>query len=170
MNFLWHEIFIPMVKIVDYYVMFILMIYSSHYLFQLSSACLVVLRARISARHSDPWWLMTSRTTFPISICVPAYNEEKTIVDNVNSLLSLNYPDYEVVITNDGSKDGTIQVMKDCFGMEKVDRAFDLPVACKPVRGVYASKRFPNLTLVDKENGGRSDALNCSLNFARNPS
>jgi hypothetical protein len=61
-------------------------------------------------RHGDDrlWWLLTSHVTVPISLIVPAHNEEESIVDTVHSVLSLHYPQFEVVVVNDGSTDGTL--------------------------------------------------------------
>jgi cellulose synthase/poly-beta-1,6-N-acetylglucosamine synthase-like glycosyltransferase len=105
----------------------------------------------------------------PIAVLAPAYNEEVTIVESVNSLLALQYPQFEVIVINDGSKDGTLARMIDYFGVEKVDRFHDLTVEHKPIRGIYASPRLPRLLVVDKENGGKSDALNAGINVARAP-
>ena len=72
-----------------------------------------------------------------ISIVAPAYNEEKTIIDNVHSLLSLDYPDYEVIIVNDGSKDSTLDLLINQFDLEKVPYAYIEKIKTKPFRGLY---------------------------------
>ena len=72
-----------------------------------------------------------------VSIVAPAYNEEKTIITNVESLLSLDYPDYEVIIVNDGSKDSTLQLLMDRFQLVKVPYAYVEKIKTKPFRGVY---------------------------------
>jgi cellulose synthase/poly-beta-1,6-N-acetylglucosamine synthase-like glycosyltransferase len=118
---------------------------------------------------APPWWVLTSRVTFPISIIVPAYNEEKTIVESLRSMLALEYPDFEIIVTNDGSTDQTLAVLTEAFELRRSDRMFPLAIPCRPIRGVYTSARYPSLTIVDKENGRRSDALNAALNLARNP-
>src|ERR1035437_9724490 len=48
-----------------------------------------------------------SPTTLSISVFVPAHDEELTIIDTVNSLLTLQYPQFEVIVINDGSGDTT---------------------------------------------------------------
>ncbi len=105
-----------------------------------------------------------------ISILAPAYNEEATIVDNIRSLLSLHYGNYEVIIINDGSKDATFQRIFDFYQLEKVDFAVNYQLKCKEVVGVYKSKSpsFAKLTVVDKLNGGKSDALNAGINVSAN--
>lgn len=105
----------------------------------------------------------------PIAILAPAFNEEVTIVESVNSLLALHYPDVEVIVINDGSSDDTLQQVISQFGLEPVDRYFDRTVAHAPIRGLYASPRIPALLVIDKENGGKSDALNAGINVARSP-
>lgn len=90
-----------------------------------------------------------------VSILAPAYNEEATIIENIRSLLSLHYGNYEVIIINDGSKDNTFQRMFDYYQLEKVDFAVNYQIQCNEIRGVYKSKlpSFSKLTVVDKVNG-----------------
>ena len=108
-----------------------------------------------------------------ISIVAPAYNEEKTIITNVYSLLSLEYPDYEVVIVNDGSKDKTLELLIKEFDLVKVPYAYIEKIKTKPFRAVYKTQSdnpsFKRLTIVDKENGGtKADASNAGVNVVSN--
>lgn len=105
----------------------------------------------------------------PIALLAPAFNEEVTIVESVKSLLALHYPDFEVIVINDGSKDGTLARVIDHFGLERVERFHDERTVHQPIRGLYATERLPRLLVVDKENGGKSDALNAGINVARAP-
>ena len=104
-----------------------------------------------------------------ISIVAPAYNESKTIVDNIKSMLALFYHDYEVIIVNDGSTDDTLQKVIAEFDLELVNFALEYKLKTKEVRGVYKSKNkaFSNLIVVDKANGGKSDALNAGINVSQ---
>lgn len=103
-----------------------------------------------------------------VSILAPAHNEEATIIENIRSLLSLHYGNYEVIIINDGSKDNTFQRIFDHYQLEKVDYAVDYQIKCNEILGVYKSKlpSFSKLTVVDKINGGKSDALNAGVNIS----
>lgn len=103
----------------------------------------------------------------PISLLVPAYNEEATIRTSIRSLLQLQYPDFEVVVINDGSKDDTLAVMQKEFELVPHPEPLRLIVGHKPVRGVYRSLRYGSLRVIDKENGGKADALNAGINAAR---
>jgi cellulose synthase/poly-beta-1,6-N-acetylglucosamine synthase-like glycosyltransferase len=105
----------------------------------------------------------------PISILVPAYNEEATIAASVRSLLQLNYPDFEVIVINDGSKDKTLQTLLQEFAMVPFPEAYRKSVRVKPVRGIYRSTVYPNLRLIDKDNGGKADSLNAGINASRCP-
>ena len=105
----------------------------------------------------------------PVTILVPAYNEERTIVTTVKSLLRLRYPNFEILIVNDGSSDKTLQAVIEAFQLMEFPEAYRSRLKSKPVRQVYASQAFPNVRLLDKENGGKSDALNAGINAARYP-
>ena len=103
----------------------------------------------------------------PISLLVPAYNEAAGIVASVRSMLQIDYPRYEIVVINDGSKDGTLQELIRHFGLQVFPEAIDQPLPCAEIRAIYRSRRYPNLRVVDKANGGKSDALNAGINCAR---
>jgi cellulose synthase/poly-beta-1,6-N-acetylglucosamine synthase-like glycosyltransferase len=105
----------------------------------------------------------------PLSILVPAYNEELTIVDSVISFLTLQYPHHEVVLVNDGSGDGTLAKLLSAFDLYEIPPAFMVSIPTKQVRAYYRSRSYSKLLVIDKENGGKSDALNAALNAARFP-
>ncbi len=112
-----------------------------------------------------------SALTPPVSVLVPAYNERAGIVEAVHAMTSLRYPEYEVVVIDDGSTDGTLQALQEEFDLGVVPRVVPTDV---PVRGqvesVHVSRRGArNLIVVRKQNGGKSDALNTGINIARNP-
>ncbi|MGO4500969.1 glycosyltransferase [Paenibacillus sp. 2RAB27] len=116
--------------------------------------------------------ILNSSFSPPLSILVPAYNEELNIVDSVRSLLGINYETYEIIVVNDGSKDATKQNMINEFDMFEVQhqvRWSGLNKETKLVRGIYQSRIHPNLKLADKENGGKADALNTGINLAHYP-
>lgn len=102
-----------------------------------------------------------------ISLLVPGYNEEATICTSVRSMLQLQYPDFELVVINDGSRDRTLEVLVEAFDLVRYPQPLRRAVDHKPVRGVYRSRRHPNLRVIDKENGGKADALNAGINAAR---
>ncbi len=113
--------------------------------------------------------ILTAPSAPAVSIVAPAYNESKTIVENVRSLLNIHYVNFEVIIVNDGSKDDTLQLMIDAYELEPVPYAFDETLHHKPIRAVYKSRvpSLSKLTVVDKVNGGKADALNAGINVSR---
>lgn len=139
------------------------------YFSQLVLAFPQFISARSRASRLREWWLLTSEATPPITLLVPAYNEEATIVESLRSLFTLHYPDYEIVVVNDGSKDGTLQRLIEAFELERVPRVVPNRIAYQNVRGVYACHAISNLLVVDKENGGKSDALNAAMDLATHP-
>jgi cellulose synthase/poly-beta-1,6-N-acetylglucosamine synthase-like glycosyltransferase len=110
-----------------------------------------------------------SPLTPPISILLPAYNEEAGIVESVRSLLALRYPEHEVIAVNDGSTDGTMERLRAAFDLAPVRKALRAEIPTAAVRSVYVSRRHPELWVVDKENGGKADSMNCGVNAARYP-
>jgi len=111
--------------------------------------------------------LVLSPLSPKISIIAPAYNESKTIIDNIRTLLSLYYNNFEVVIVNDGSTDNTFDLMKDAYDLIRVNYYFDYRIPCERIRGVYRSKNpsYNRLTIIDKNNGGKADSLNAGINI-----
>ena len=101
-----------------------------------------------------------------ISIIAPAYNEELSIVESVNSLLNRDYPEFEVIVVNDGSKDQTVNKLIEHFQLERKNANYSEAIKTKSVRAVYKNRYLPSLTVIDKENGGKADALNVGINFS----
>jgi cellulose synthase/poly-beta-1,6-N-acetylglucosamine synthase-like glycosyltransferase len=139
------------------------------YLLQMLKALPEFLRARNRASRLREWWLLTSEATPPITLLVPAYNEEATIVESLRSTLTLRYPEYEIIVVNDGSKDQTLARLIDAFALQPVHRALPGRTGYQPVRGIYACAALPNLLVVDKQNGGKADALNAAIDLASHP-
>ena len=111
-----------------------------------------------------------STLDLPISVIVPAYNEAATIITSTRAMLQLEYPDYEVLVVNDGSQDETLQKLIDEFHLRPFPEAYRQRVPCKKVRGIYGSPRYPSLRVIDKENGGsKADAMNAGINACRYP-
>ena len=125
------------------------------------------LSTRPPVPRSATLWRRYSEQAPAISVLAPAFNEELSIVESTRSLMALQYPDFEVIVINDGSKDATLQTLIDEFGLARVERFVDTAVSHAPVRGFYASPAYPRLLVIDKENGGKSDALNAGINCCR---
>lgn len=118
---------------------------------------------------SDYDQIRQSDLTLPVSLLVPAYNEAATIVESVRSLLKLNYGQYEIIIINDGSKDDTLQKLIQAFDLRRWDTPVRRTLRSRPIRAVYRSMQHANVVVLDKERGGKSDALNAGLNASRYP-
>lgn len=151
----------------NYYLAFYFLSINAVYLF------LLILSIKGSEERETLWMLKKRTLLFEhdllpsISIIAPAYNEEKSIIESVTSLLNLKYPKYEVIVVNDGSKDETVSVLIDHFNLERKHPFFQLKLKTKSLRGVYVNKHIPNLIVVDKHNGGKADALNMGINAAK---
>ncbi|AUD66135.1 hypothetical protein BK011_03545 [Tenericutes bacterium MZ-XQ] len=141
------------------------MVYIILFLFALSGS-----KRQTDLAKTKPFTVLFTDQLLPgISIIAPAYNEELSIIDSVTSLLNLKYPDYEVIVVNDGSKDQTLVKLIDHFELERKHPSFLKSINTKDIRGVYQAKDIPNLVVVDKQNGGKADALNVGINVSKKP-
>ncbi|MFN3932797.1 MAG: glycosyltransferase [Brevundimonas sp.] len=138
------------------------------YLVQLGLAAAALIE-RPPAPEPGLLWRRYADASPPIALLAPAFNEALTISQSVRSLLSLHYPNFEVIVVNDGSTDETLQVLIDVFELRPLHRHYDLAIDHKPIRGVYGAAHQPRLIVVDKENGGKADALNAGINVSRAP-
>lgn len=140
------------------------------YLIFLALKSAVVLRRGYHLnRFGRVWEMLSSESTPPVSIVIPAYNEASGIVDSVRSMSIVGYPRFEIVICNDGSTDDTLETLIEAFDLERVQIPYRPDIRTAPVRAIYRGHGPVTITVVDKENGGRADALNAGINAARFP-
>jgi len=111
-------------------------------------------------------FLFTKNLLPSISIIAPAFNEAASIIESTNSLLNQRYPDFELIVVNDGSKDATLRTLIDYYKLEKRDIQVKPRLKTRALRGIYMNRSIPNLIVVDKMNGGKADSLNMGLNVA----
>lgn len=117
-------------------------------------------------------YIMASPYTPGISVIAPAFNEGVTIVSNIRSLLTLNYPTFEVIIINDGSTDNTLEIMISEFDLVETPYLYIEKIKTKPYKRVFKSTNpaYSILTVVDKENGkSKADASNAGINASSFP-
>ncbi len=114
--------------------------------------------------------IQSSPFTPPISLLVPARNEEMCIVDNVMSLLRLDYPQLEVIVVNDASSDRTMEKLREHFQLHHAPILYIADVQTAPVVAIYRSLAHPGLLVLDKESAGcKADAINVGINAASSP-
>jgi cellulose synthase/poly-beta-1,6-N-acetylglucosamine synthase-like glycosyltransferase len=165
-NIAYYSLFIYSIFMVPYF----LMVNIFYFLMVVVSFGAIIQYLR-KHRFCDYKVIVQSEFTPPVSVLAPAFNESATCIESVNSLLRLNYATMEIIFINDGSKDDTLDVVIREFGLVKTQRLYIPTISTKPVRGIYIStrKEYKNLIVVDKENGGKADALNVGINVSRYP-
>jgi cellulose synthase/poly-beta-1,6-N-acetylglucosamine synthase-like glycosyltransferase len=132
-------------------------------------------RRRVAGHFIEDLDLIDERDlTKPLTMIVPAYNEEVTIVDSVTGLINCDYPRFEIIVVNDGSSDSTLDRLKRAFRLRRTDAPYRAAIATAPVRARYqATTDLPpqvmQLIVIDKENGGKADALNAGINASTTP-
>ena len=150
---------------VGFYYLAVNFVYSS----LLVIALVVVVRQMRRAKYSAARDFSVSPETPPITVVIAAYNEQDSVCRTIESALAMDYPQYEIIVVNDGSDDATLGTLLDAYGLRKIDVVYRERLKTRAVRGVYHSPDIPNLVVVDKEWGGKSDSLNCGINLSRSP-
>ena len=144
-------------------------------LLNLLATVLTVLAARADARDRrradlvDIPTIARSQLTTALSVIVPVRDQQSEIVRTVRALLDADYPTLEVIVVDDGSTDGTLAALRVAFSLVQVERVPRSRLATARLRRAYASRVDPRLLVLDKDPGGRADALNAGLRFARYP-
>jgi len=129
----------------------------------------IVQHAYLSTSRGARRLLLSDSYYKPVSIIVPAYNEAAVISSSVRSLLNLHYPEFEIIVVNDGSSDDTIEVLKKDFKLRAYSKPVRLQIPHEAIRNIYISEDYANLIVVDKENGGKADAINSGINVSSFP-
>ena len=153
----------------NYFCMAYTLILSFIYFMQLVIALKKVLGRDKRKVLNDYMRYQHSQNLLPISVIIPAFNEQENIVHNVKSMLKLNYPQFEIIVVNDGSTDSTHQNMIDAFKLYPIESAIKVKVPTKEINEVYYNTDYPNLYYIDKVSGGKSDALNAGINLSQYP-
>jgi len=169
MNFSLEVLFEVLYYIFQYLILF-------YFLF---IALIYAITAYLGVRAIIPYYTRLSQSSLdsilqrnlyvPISILVPAYNEEASIVASVRSFLTLHYPEFEVIVMSDGSKDATIDLLIEAYDLKETHYPYHPSVKTQPITRIFRSKRYPNLIVGEKLNGGKGDAMNAAMNVAKYP-
>jgi cellulose synthase/poly-beta-1,6-N-acetylglucosamine synthase-like glycosyltransferase len=157
------------IRAFNVFVLFYFVVLNSIYLVLFLISLAEVLKFVRKTFFSDYRQIMQSDMTWPISVLIPAHDEETSIVETVRSLLMINYGEFEIIVIDDGSNDRTLRNLIDAYELRRSDRPYKRTIATEPVRAVYGSLAHPNLTVIDKVKGGKADALNAGINLARYP-
>lgn len=154
---------------IDHFIVFYFLLLNSFYALLLVLAIPELLQHWRIADDANLRLLRGADVIPPISVLVPAHNEEQTIVASVLSLLTLEYPNHEVVVVNDGSDDGTMEALIHAYELYEAPAAYPYLVETAELRAYYRSRVHSKLACIDKAKGGKGDALNAALNAARFP-
>jgi cellulose synthase/poly-beta-1,6-N-acetylglucosamine synthase-like glycosyltransferase len=141
---------------------------AAFYMILLGNASLILIKNRIVSGRDDLQYTIDNNDD-AISIISPAYNEENSIIQAVESLMSLDYDHYEVIVVNDGSRDLTLNRLIDHFQLYESNETCYQYLHTLPPKAIYRSNAYNNLRVIDKPNGGKADALNMGVNFSKYP-
>ncbi len=146
----WRSGLIQGILYFNYFVLWYFIALNGIYLILFLASLGEVIRFLRRTFAGDYKQILASDMTWPISVVVPAHNEEKTIVDTVRSLLMLNYGQFEIIVVNDGSNDGTLKRLIEAFELRRLDRVYrprpgrSGPTPCVRASLVIQPKPSPN--------------------------
>jgi cellulose synthase/poly-beta-1,6-N-acetylglucosamine synthase-like glycosyltransferase len=155
-----------LLALTDWVILAYFLLINSFYALLLMSASWSMRRHLLTVPHESGWRVLGSEVAPVVSVLAPAFNEGSTIAESVRALITLHYPNLEVVLVNDGSSDNTLDVLKREFQLVAIHPIYRHDVKSQPVNGLYKSRVNPELVVVDKMNGGKADSLNAGLNVA----
>lgn len=160
-----------LINSISYFILIYFFLLNASYMILFFIAYFGILKYKKNLRMNDYMTVYHSKLTPPISLIVPAYNEEATIITNLKAFLNeFDYPEYEVIVVNDGSVDKTLQLILDEFKCHPYDYPVRPLIKTSPIKNIYRSSLDKKLIVVDKINGkGKSDANNAGINVARYP-
>lgn len=162
-----HPVFVACVV---WFVLIVGMLQNLLYALQLPVAWRALRKYTAIGDTETAWMTLLADTTLPIAIIVPAFNEEKVIEQSIRSLLSLEYPEFQVIVVNDGSTDKTLDILKDAFHLKDKVLSLDTALHHMPIKAIYGSALIPSLLVIDKEAGhSKADAINAGINLCRTP-
>lgn len=121
------------------------------------------------ARSSEHFAGAVSGFEPPVSIIVPVHNEEARIVSLVDALLDLTYPEFEIIVIDDGSDDDTLNNLIGAFSLAPFPEACRVRLPANPVEVVYHSTEHNNLRVIYKRAVNEADAINIGINVSRYP-
>ena len=160
-----------------YYISFSILIYFSilwiGYIIFLSGTFFGVLRKYKESEYNNIIATMNQNSLVPMTVVIPAYNEEERIINAIQSILLSDYKNVHLIVVNDGSIDNTLQILIDTYSLQKIPPAFRTRIVTGEVRAYYRSISLPNLLVIDKEHSpyanSAADCINAGLNVCQTP-
>ncbi|MDE2481690.1 MAG: glycosyltransferase family 2 protein [bacterium] len=163
-----HQAWDATIYAIEYFLFAYFLIVNGYYVFT-GAVALVRLPWFVKLHLTDPVRRSNSTLDQPVSMLVPAFNEREIIVKSLESMLSLDYANFEVIVINDGSSDDTLELLDEAFELEPYQGIYRVEIPTAEVIEIYQSAIYPELKVIDKKNGGKGDALNAGINLARFP-
>ncbi len=160
---------IQCIRIIDYFALYYFLAINTFYAILIFTSFVALVKRFQNVKREKYEKLMRSESLPGISIIVPCYNEDSIILDSIHSLLSLSYPVKQVIIVNDGSTDKTMQKLTETFDLVELPHIFPDTLSTQPVKQVFHSRSQTDLFVIDKERGGKGDALNAGINCSITP-
>lgn len=154
----------------NYTVGFYYVILNTCYTLLLTLSLIMILKYLNRLKYSPLYEIIKYSSIPPISIIISAFNEKNTIINTLNSAIKVNYPFLEIIVVNDGSTDNTLDLLIKNYKLKKsIFFIYRQKIKTKQIKGLYYSELYPNLIVIDKEQTGKADSLNCGINVSKSP-
>jgi cellulose synthase/poly-beta-1,6-N-acetylglucosamine synthase-like glycosyltransferase len=114
---------------------------------------------------------LSSPATLPVSVLMPAHDEEAGIVESARAVMSLQYPQLELIVVDDGSSDATFDRLREAFDLIEIPMQIpELVPTLGQIDSVHIARGLNDLTVIRKHSvGKKTDAVNAAINVAKYP-
>lgn len=160
---------VHLVNLLNLYILYYFLVLCACYtLLLVISMPIIVTRFRESLL-GEIFPIELSASTIPVSIIIPAYNEQHDIINCVESALNSTYKNLKIIVVNDGSIDETLSLLQKTYQLHQQNTIIAACIPTAKIKTVYNSKIHPQLWVIDKEHSGTGDTFNAGVNAAHTP-
>ncbi len=157
------------IYIFNTYILYYFLVISVCYTILLIASIPDVLKRFKELLFGEVFPIAKSAGTIPVTVIIPAYNEQENILNCVKSALNSTYKNLKVIVVSDGSTDATIDRLNKRYKLQPQPAMFPEYIKTAEVKQLYVSATHPQLSVIEKAHSGTGDTLNVGLNATQTP-